>query len=66
MAKFKAGDMIDGKLRMSDGTRQRFCFMVNRSLVNVHGVEMYSLDDGNGFSAAMETTESIDKDFTLC
>jgi hypothetical protein len=44
--KFKAGDMITGKLTMSDGSKQLFCFLVNRV---VDGFQQYSVDDGNGF-----------------
>jgi hypothetical protein len=43
---FSAGDMITGKLTMSDGTKQSFCFLVNHV---VEGFQQYSVDDGNGF-----------------
>jgi hypothetical protein len=61
--KFKAGDMIVGKIKMSDGKSQSFCFMVNR-VVDVFGGQ-YSLDDGNGGIDGRKSVAEIDASFNL-
>jgi hypothetical protein len=66
MAKFKAGDMIISK------TEERISvLMVNRVFTEENqysfnkGQEMYSLDNGSGFSDARERVETIDSEYTL-
>ena len=61
--KFKAGDTIVGKIKMSDGKSQSFCFMVNR-VVDVFGGQ-YSLDDGNGGIDGRMPVAEIDRSFRL-
>jgi len=71
MAKFKAGDMIVGRIEMSDGTKQWSTLMVNRVFTDereysfTKGQEMYSLDNGSGFSDARSTAVNIDRDYEI-
>lgn len=62
MAKFKAGEMITGNLVMSDGSEMLCCFLVNR----VINGNMYSVDDGNGFSDGRVMATEVDNTFTVC
>lgn len=64
MAKFKAGDMITGKLKMSDGTRETKTFMVN-GVVEVFGGQ-YSLDNGDGWIDGRLSVDEVDRTFKLC
>lgn len=63
MAKFKAGDMI------TDG---HAVLMVNSIYTETNkysfyrGQEMYSLDNGSGFSDGKSSTSEIDSAFKLC
>jgi hypothetical protein len=59
MAKFKAGDTIAAKI---DGSWMTL--FVNRVFFR-NGQEMYSLDNGNGATDLADSTESIDRDFSL-
>jgi hypothetical protein len=66
MAKFVAGDMITGKLKMSDGTRELKCFMVNRVIEDGTYGPMYSLDNGDGRIDGRCSVAEIDKTFKKC
>jgi hypothetical protein len=59
MAKFKAGDTIAARI---DGSWMTL--FVNRVFTH-QGVDFYSLDNGNGATELVDTTESIDRDFSL-
>lgn len=70
MAKFKAGDMIIGNLRMSDGTEELKVFLVNCIVPSAEryawDTERYSLDDGDGFSDSRMAVAELDATFELC
>jgi hypothetical protein len=63
--KFNAGDMITGRVTMSDGSKQWQTYMVNRIIEDPTYGTMYSLDNGSGFIDARERTDSIDAEFNL-
>lgn len=62
MAQFKAGEMITGKLTMSDGSKQLFCFLVNSV---IEDRKQYSVDDGNGRIDGRVSYDDV-KTFKVC
>lgn len=62
--KFNAGDMITGKLTMSDGTKEWRTYMVNRIIEDATYGPMYSLDNGDGWIDSRGICKDIDAEFS--
>ena len=62
--KFNAGDMITGKLTMSDGSKELKAFYVNGVIENGFGGRPeYSLDNGDGWIDGRCSVATIDATF---